>query len=222
MTSIEVAVQTEAVERKALSAVEQAKQLAILSDNDLVTADQFYVGLKDIEKEITDTFREPKERAFQAHRAITAAEKRHLDPITEARRIIKGKIGDYREAQEQIRRDEERRLQEEARKKAEDRALSEAADLEKQGKKDEAQEILNQPIETPTVIIQNDTPKTAAKFRTVWKIEVYDPAALFEFTIRQIGLRKFFVPDETAVRKYVEATQGAMELPGVKRWKERV
>ena len=52
MTSIEVAVQTEAVERKALSAVEQAKQLAILSDNDLVTADQFYVGLKDIEKEI--------------------------------------------------------------------------------------------------------------------------------------------------------------------------
>jgi len=133
MTSTEIAVQTEAVEREALSAVEQARQIVILSDNDLVTADQFYVGLKDIEKEITDTFKEPKERAFQAHRAITAAEKRHLDPITEARRIIKGKIGDYREAQEQIRKEEERLLQEEARKKAEDQALSEAADLEKQG-----------------------------------------------------------------------------------------
>lgn len=222
MSTTEIIVQTEAMERKALSAVEQAKAIVIASDNDLVAADQFYVGLKDIEKEITDTFKEPKERAFQAHRSVVSAERKHLDPITEARRIIKGKICDYQEELARARVEEALRLEAEARKKAEDRALAEAAELEKQGKKEEAQEVIETPIEAPVVILKNDAPKTAAKFRTIYEIEVTDSDALFEFCYRQVGLRKFFVSNETAIRKYVEATQGAMPLPGVKVVRKKV
>jgi hypothetical protein len=127
---------TAQVDNKAMSSVAAAQAMTIKTDKDFTVADFFCVNLKALEKEIIDTFKEPKEKAWSAHKAIVAAEAKHLLPVQEARKIAKEKMSEFQDEQECIRQAEEKRLQEEANKRAEEDAIQAAAEAEKSGDRD--------------------------------------------------------------------------------------
>jgi len=77
----------------------------------------------------------------------------------EAEAYIKPLIAQYNAEQERIRQEEEARLREEARKQEEERILREAAEAEKNGHKDEAEAIINEPVQVTPVIVPKSVPK---------------------------------------------------------------
>jgi len=127
-------------------------------------------------KEIKDTFLKPKQAADQAHKVVCAAEKTHLDKVSEAEKIVKEKMGTYHskvEAERKAQEEEQRKAREEAarkqreaeaeeqrkadeenerrRKEEEDKRIAAAQKLESEGKGAEAEKVLETPVEIEEV-----------------------------------------------------------------------
>jgi hypothetical protein len=209
----EIAVQTGAVDAKAMTAVEQARDMVITNNDGLALADAFCVSLKKLEKEIIDTFADAKAKAFAAHRAVTAAETKHLMPVQEARKIIKQKIDAFVSEQERLRQAEERRLQEEARKAAEQAALDAAEAAEKSGDKAQAEAILSAPIEAAPVVLAKATPKLSTVIRKMWTFRVVNP---------NLVPRAYLMIDESKLVQQARATQDTIKVPGVEFYQKAV
>lgn len=208
-----IAVQTEVIDKKALSAVEQARALTISSNELYVQADNACVGLKELEKEIVATFKEPKEKAWAAHKSIVAAEAKHLDPVVEARKLYKQKMAIWSDAQEKIRRDEEERQRVAAQKAAEEEAIRLAEQAQKAGNTEEAEAIIQAPVVSEPVIVERTIPKTATVLRKVWTFKVVNAALI---------PRQYLTVDEVALRKQAQATGNAVMVPGVEFYQKAV
>lgn len=147
--------------------LDQAKGFIIKTAEDFALVDAHCAGLLALKKDIEKDFKASKESAYSTWKAIVAQEKGHLDGIDEARRIDKQKMDAWREEQETIRRREEARLQEEARRRAEQEQLEAAERAEKSGNKAEAEEILNERTQVPTIIVTTAVPKSKTVIRKI-------------------------------------------------------
>ena len=198
--------ETQAVDAKALSSVEKARGMIITTAEDFKGADNFCVGLKELEKEIVSTFKDAKDKAFAAHRAVCAAEAKHLEPIQEARKIVKAKMIEWSDEQEKLRIAEEKRLQAEAKKKAEDDALAAAEAAEKSGDSAGAAEIIAQPVEVQAVVLPKETPKAQTVIRKVWTYRIVNA---------NLVPRTYLTIDEKKLGQQARATQDTIKVPGV-------
>ena len=84
--------------------------------------------VKDFIAEVEKTFADPKKKAHEAHKAIVSAEKKHLDPLLAADKILKDKMVAWKEEQERIRKAEEERIRRE--REEEERKRREALEKE--------------------------------------------------------------------------------------------
>lgn len=200
------------------TALSEARKFVITNENEAIKADELCSGLLGLEKHIQDNFRTAKQKAHEAHKAVCDAEARHLEPVHEARKIIKGKLGDWLDLREKERHEREERLREEARKDAEREAIEKAARLEKEGRKEEAEEVINGSVEPLDVILPKDTPKFQTLFRTKWKCQVENEQEFIAAVIQGSAPGNLLIIDHVALNRFVTATQGAVKLPGVKIW----
>ena len=198
MNATAMEVRNEKIEKDTKTALARAQSLAVTNTEECDLADQFCFGLLKLKKEIEADFKESKETAYAAWKAVVAQEKGHLDGIDEARKIVKGKMAVWQEAEEKKRREGEARLRAEA--------LNAAAAAEKNGDKDGAEAILNTPIEAAPVVLPKTTPKTQTVVRKVWKFRVTNPSIL---------PREYLTPDLTKIGGVVRSTQGTVKIPGV-------
>lgn len=194
-------------EKKEMTAIERVRSWVVATDEDFKALDAYLVGLKELEKSIIADFKDAKDKAFAAHRAICAQEKAHLDKIEEARRIGKPKLLAYEETKEAIRKAEQERLEAEARKKAEDEALARAAAAEKAGDTETAKAIISEPISVEPVKAQVMSPKRSTTIQTRWGAVIEDVNLI---------PREYLIPDMTALNRVAQATKGAIKIPGVK------
>lgn len=205
--------ETKEVDQRAAEALSIAADIAIRDASTYQTACDFLKSLKTIEKDINATFDEPIHRAFEAHRAIVAAKKKHFEPIERAESIVKPKIAAYLQEQERIRRDEERRLQEEARKKAEEEALAQAAELEAEGDKEAAEALISEPVQVAPVVLPKTTPKVSGiASREVWLYRIVDAGKI---------PRQYLKIDEQKIGQVVRAMKGSADIPGVQVYPEK-
>lgn len=198
---------------KAQDHLSSARALVVESPEQFTRADVFCVGLKELEKEIISTFKEPKEKAWQSHKAIVAAEAKHLEPVQEARKIAKGKMVVFQEAEERKRQEDERRRQAEARREEEDRKLREAEALEKAGDKKSAQEVIESPVVIAPVKVVSQVPKSSTVFQERWDFQITDPTKI---------PREYLTVDTVRLGAVVRATKGALEIPGVRIFSKKV
>jgi hypothetical protein len=198
---------------KGLNAVTQANSITIDSNDSYSAADAFCVSLKELEKEVAATFKDPKDKAWAAHKAVVAAENKHLEPIEQARRIIKQKLDGWRRKMEDERRKEEDRLRLDAKKRAEDEALRIATSAHAMGNREEADTILAEPIAVETIVLPKFTPKTNTTFRTVWKFRIVNADLIPQ---------EYLCVDEMKIGAVVRATKGAVTIPGVVNYSENV
>lgn len=97
--------------------IDEAVKAIVVNDAETYqSAGGMIINLDNLIKKIKTYWKEPKEKAFQAHKAITAKEAEMLKPIEERRRFLNGKISAYLTEQERIRKAEQARLDEERRK----------------------------------------------------------------------------------------------------------
>lgn len=74
--------------------------------------------LKDLKKEIDNTFDDAIKKAHESHKAMISAKKKHYDPLEAAEKSVRSKIIAYQDDQERLRWEEQARLEEIARKES--------------------------------------------------------------------------------------------------------
>jgi len=165
-------VETEEVETKALTIVDQAKAVTVTDSKTYTAAGMLWKSIGDMIKEVKDTFDPICEKAFAAHKEATGKRAKYLDPLTVAQKSVKQIMSAYDAEQERIRKAEEERLAaiarkeeeerrrieqerlEAERKAEEDRLLKEAEAARERGDKEAADALLNAAVESNEQINQ--------------------------------------------------------------------
>lgn len=153
----------QAIEQKALAITTHAQSIVVASSDDMQKADIFNKGVRAMIKEVDDVFSPMAYKAFQAHREITRRWKEIKQPLEDAMSAVTNKVRAYIQEEQRKAKEEERRLREEARKLEEERRLAEMVELEKEGRHEEAEEILTEPITFVAPTVQADIPKYDAR-----------------------------------------------------------
>jgi|ERR1051325_2140862 hypothetical protein len=159
--------------------------------------------------------------AHKTWKALVAKRSQFLAPLAEAKKAQSSHMKVWDQEQESQRQEAERMAQESARKKAEDEALAEAAALEKQGNKAEAEKIIVAPLDVPQVVVQKTTPTGYGSFtRTSWKAEVSDIKALARAVLSGQVPEQALMGNIIFLGQQARSLKEAMKWPGVKTWAE--
>jgi len=202
---------------KARDLAESVKLVQITSPETYAMAANGLQLIKGMTKEIKDFFAPLKEKAFAAHRALTAAENEKLAPLVEAERFAKGAMTTWQLEQEAAARVEQRRLEEEARKRAEEEKLLDAIDAEQAGEPEAAERILAEPVLAPVVRIAPPVPQVAGiSMRETWSAEVVDMRALVRAVADGKVPMRALVVDTVFLNGQARALKGDMNYPGVR------
>jgi len=168
--------ETTEVETKALSIVDQAKAVKVVDAGSYTVAGLLWKSIKDMMKEVADTFDPIIEKAHASHKEALAQKAKFYAPLEAAYRSVKGLMSTYDAEQERIRlaeqvrldaiqkakeekerQDEIDRLKTEA-KAEQDRLMAAAEAAEAAGDKQGAEELV-----TAAVIITEDVKQEAAE-----------------------------------------------------------
>lgn len=176
--------------------------------------------IKAFQKRVIEFFLPHKQRAMDAHRALCADEKKALEPALADESRCKTLLVDWDTAQEQIRRDEERRRQEAARIEEERRRIEEAAAMETEaaatGNADlmeEAVALIAAPVAAPVIVVARETPRVSGiSYRENWKYRVVDANKV---------PREYLMVDESKIRRVVAAMKGQIKIAGVEVYVEK-
>ena len=203
---------------KAAVSLEFAKTLTIKDDVQCRTAIEYEQGLSALIKWFDDIYDKPIKEAFAHHRGLVADKKTHVEPVEEAKRLIKGKRITYVDEQDRIRKAEEARLQSEARRLAEEQALRDAIAAEAEGRPEEAEAIISEPVSVPTVTIAKTTPSAGVggAIREVWSAEIYDVHALVAAIVEGKASIGLIEPNMVALNGMARSLKANMTIPGVK------
>lgn len=212
----------------------RAAGLRITDAESCVHASQFLRSIKGLRSEIQNWFEphvdaamETKRKAELARKQLTDERDRMEAPLVAAEATVKRALLTWEQEQERIRLAEEQRLQAEARKEAEARTLAAAAELERVAVKtgdaemlQEANDILDEPIEAPVVVVKTLMPKVQGiTYRDNWKVhEPIDIKALAAAVAAGTVGSNLLLPNMTALNQMARAQQ---PVPGVKFWNDR-
>lgn len=195
-----------------LSVVDKARALTINTPEQASYVDEFCVWLKDLEKRTTAKYADSKKKAHDAWKAVVAMESEDLDKVIEARKIAKSSLIAWDDKQKAIAEQNAAIARAKAKKDAEDAALLRAEIAEEYGDKAGAEAIINAPVVVEPVKVAAPA-KTATMFQTRWKFKIVDASKI---------PREYLVPDETKIGGVIRATKGAVTIPGVEAFSERV
>lgn len=217
-----------------------ADRCEIIDDAVFQKAGAFLLMVKDARREIDATFDGPIAAAFAAHKSIVAAKREHTAPVDEAERIVKQKMGAYRQKQEDEARErqraaeaEARRVQEEAlkvaeaaaRKAAEEARAAEVERLKAEGNKKAAAAAAKAALYVPpvvmpapvAVVVPHVAPAVASgvSFREKWTASVTDLAALVRAVADGKAPLALLAADATMLNKHATAYKDKSPIPGV-------
>lgn len=171
-----------------------------------------------------ETFFEPhKRRAREAWQGLVDEEKKALAPALKAEDEIKRELTTYHTEQEKLRLAEERRLQDEARQREEARRLDEAAAMEREAERtgdadlrDQARELINEPVATPSVHLESFVPKVGGlSFRESYTAKVTDLKKLIKWVAKNIQNANLLLPNQTALNQMAKAQRENLKIDGV-------
>jgi hypothetical protein len=211
----------ESVAALALPIHDQAKALSIVDLESLKRGNELLLNIKDIRKQIADTFDPLAAKAHEAHKAILAEKKKAEAPLIEAEGIVKPAIARFMAEEERKRREEEARLAEIARKQAEEMALAAAIEAEEAGAPpEEVDAIAAAPVFVPTVAPPPPPKLSGVSIRKVVKFEVTDLRALVKAVAAGQVPIEALQPNDVVIGAQARSLRGSLRWPGVRVWEE--
>ena len=165
--------------------------------------------LQTLRKRIADTFDPIIAKWHEGHKSTIAA-KRELDtPPAKAMKIIEDKRLAWSAAEERKRRVEEDRLRAEEMKRAEDEQLAEAARLEAEGRKEQAEAVIAVPIAPRPIVVRSTVPRSdGVVVKENWTMRIINAALVPP---------EYRIPDEKALKAIARTRRQAAvgTVPGV-------
>lgn len=173
-------------------------------------------SLTQMEKRIKEYWKEDIDRAHKTHKSLCAKQKEMLDIISPKKALLVQQMKAWDDEQKRIAEEAEKKANEEARRLAEEAALKEAEELEKEGKVEEAEAVINEPIEAPPVVIQKATPKGYGAFiKENWYADVFDVRLLAKAVIDGIVPAESIQGNQTFLNNQARVLKQNMKYPGV-------
>ncbi len=216
--------EAEEVTTRALTIPEQANAVKIVDADSYVKASGLWQDIRALRAKVKESFDPIIQKAHAAHRAALDSKAKVDAPLEVAEKTVKKAMNAWDEEQERIRQEEQRRLQEEARKREEEARLAAAIEAEQAGAKEEAEQILEEPVYVAPVVVQKQTPKVQGGpvFRTVWKHQVTDLMALVKAVAAGHAPLTAIQANDVFLGQQARSLKDALRIPGVKAYSERV
>lgn len=199
-----------------------ANQLKIVDRTSCEQASRDLVAIKELQKEADESFDPIIRKAHEAHKEAIAQKKRITDPLVLAETALKSKISEYLESERQAREEEERRLRAEADRLAAEQREAEIEEAEAAGASSEEIEVLAQaPLSVAPVVRWSAPPKVnGISSRELWHAEVTNFEALVKFVAQNTQFRNLLQANPVAIGAMARTLRSAMNVPGVKVWRE--
>lgn len=189
----------ELIEQEANSVLSRAQGFMVDCDEDYAEAGAFVLGCKQLIAKIKGDFSEPKRKADEAHKAITAMEKRMLAPVEQAISIAGGAALAYKREQDRLAKEEADRIAADKKRADDEARLKEAERLEAECKTQEAEAVIaapSPPAPRPMRFV-SPAPKVAGlSTKKQWKGRIVDPSLV------KINYR---LPDQTLINRKVQS-----------------
>ena len=180
-----------------------------------VAAKEYLPRLKQAEDRVLNFFKDIKDAAFKAHKAITTKETEQLKPIKTARDRLARLIYDYEAEENRKRRQRELEEQKRLQEQQQAAAVEEAVSMAEAGAPEMAEQILEQAIAAPPpVVVLPPSTVTVAGVSTAenWKWRYVNDSE--EHAMRLLP-REYCCPDESKITKVVKAMKGGTRIPGI-------
>lgn len=195
----------------------------IASDDDYVAYAGDLKTIKAYVKKVEEFYGPRKARTRALWQSEIDDEKAALKPALDTEAQIKAELVAWDDKKEAERIEEQKRLDAEALKREEQRVLDEAAALEREAERtgdedlrEQARQIMEEPIEAPTTMLAKSTPKVAGlNFRKTWSAEVTNMAKLIQFVAKNPTYANLLLPNLPALNKLATSMDGKMPVDGV-------
>jgi CRISPR/Cas system-associated protein Csx1 len=220
--TIQLSDETNAVEKKALAIPDQAKLIVVSDKDSMAMADNTVEAIGALIKEVDGTFKPLADKAFQAHRSITAKWKEVKQPLEDAKTYLVNQVKAYQRKVREEAEAEQRRLAEIARKQEEERRLAEALQAEAEGNTEEAQAIIEEEMFVPTPIVKPDVQKVDnRKYRTIPRARVTNKMALIRFIAANPALADLLDVNQSVINNKAKAMGKEINnIPGLSYYEE--
>lgn len=211
--------------KKEVEAIDsQTKYLIINSRETFERAGSIILLLDNTIKKIKEYWKEPKEKAFQAHKSITAKESEMLKPIEDRKKHLKYSINSYATEQERIRQEQQRKIDEERRKKEEaerlklERAAQKAEEKGKDQKAEELREKAENVYIPPTIVVPEIEKTTKTDAGTIsqqkdLKVKIFDMRQLLQEILSGTIPISLITINEPKLKQFIK-DQGIKNLCG--------
>ena len=223
-------VETEEVESKALSLVEQAGMVKITDAKSYEVAGFLWKTIGDVMKEVSETFDPLIEAAHRNHKLALDKKAKFYAPLDRAKRDVKQLMAAYELEEKRAREAEQRRLEEIAIKEAEELKIQEAIEREAEAKQNgataqeaaqEAEAVINEPVHVAPVELPKAMPKIPGfTIKTIWKAQVVDFRALVNAVAAGRAPIQALKADDVFLGQQARSLKQAMNIPGVKSYSE--
>jgi len=212
-----------ALRDEAQTVVNQATALVIADADGYTAGVEFLKALKATAKKVREFFDPDIQAAHSLHKSLVAKRDTFLRPLDAAEATVNGKALAWKREEDRKRQGAQRAAEAAARKAEEERRLAMAEEAERQGKAALAQQIIDAPIEVAAPVISQTVPKIdgVSFSEGRWDIEIVNMAAIPQDVFVKAALCSKGMRDGLvgALKKMVQDTGGAWEIPGVRAFK---
>lgn len=204
------------IEQEIIAKNNEALLLQVKDADTYALAGEMLKSLKSMEKHIKTYFEPLKASAYAAWKGICNRENEEIDKLKPASQYLNKQMTDWFIAEEKKRKAEEERLRQEALKQEEEERLAAAIELEKEGYKEEAKAIINEPVYVPPPIVEKTQPKiTGLGIRTTWEAVIIDKMQLIKAVAAGQSPLEAIEPNMSFLNKQAVAFKNNLKYPGV-------
>ena len=207
------------IEKRTQDLTKQATSIVIKDQLQYGRANNFLRAVKDLQKEIHNTFDPIVSAAYKTHQEASSKRKLHLMPAVSAEIVVKNKMIMYDDKMKAKQREEQRKIDLKAEIEADKKRKELAARAEKwaaKGKTAKAEELQEQ-AEEVEVIAPVVAPKVekvrGVSFKENWSAIVVDETKV---------PREYLQVNTMALNRIAKATKGSIKIPGVEFKMEKI
>jgi hypothetical protein len=210
------------IEKETNDVVNNANSFRVATQEEYDAGNVFLRTVKDLQKKVKETFSPIVKKAHEAHKEAKAQEKKHLDPLIEAEKIVKQKSLVWLEEQENIRLEKEKKEREKAEaeeKKRKEELERQAKNWEEKGNVEKAEERREQAEEVyiPPAPVESTATKAAGQsIKVTWSAEVVDLMALVKGVVAGTVPLACIEANMPVLNKQAVALKEQFNYPGVK------
>ena len=204
----------EVYQDQAVDVLKQAEAIKVVDKDSYDVAGAFVKSIKPLEKGILAWFKPLKQKARGVWQALCDKETAALEPVRAAIKLFNQKMIKWRTEEERKQKEKEEALRQESIRQQEEEKLKKAEELAEQGKQDEAEKVLEQPLVEPVFKSTEIAKPKGISYRDNWKWRLLN---LKEVPAEYL----LMITNDAKITTEVKTNKDKTDIPGIEVYNAR-